>query len=69
MKRTFVTVFALLLIVALGCVSAWAQATAQISGIVKDQSGAVMPSETRRNELLDERESAFQDFIKQVISK
>jgi carboxypeptidase family protein len=44
MKRTFLTVFTVLLIVSVGSVSAWAQATAQISGIVKDQSGAVMPS-------------------------
>jgi len=32
-----------LLIVMLGCVSAWAQATAQISGTVRDASGAVLP--------------------------
>ena len=32
-----------LLIVVLGCVSAWAQATAQISGTVRDASGAVLP--------------------------
>ena len=31
------------LVVALGCAMAWAQATAQISGTVKDQSGAVLP--------------------------
>src|SRR5437667_2658556 len=28
---------------AIGCGSVWAQATAQISGTVKDQSGAVLP--------------------------
>src|SRR5215475_12255514 len=32
-----------LLIFVLGCVSAWAQATAQISGTVRDASGAVLP--------------------------
>jgi hypothetical protein len=32
-----------LLISALSCASIWAQATAQISGTVKDQSGAVLP--------------------------
>src|SRR5215471_4225259 len=32
-----------LLILVLGCVSAWAQATAQISGTVRDASGAVLP--------------------------
>src|SRR5881409_4000547 len=32
-----------LVIAALSCSSVWAQATAQISGTVKDQSGAVLP--------------------------
>ena len=32
-----------LLITALSCTAVWAQATAQISGTVKDQSGAVLP--------------------------
>src|SRR5215468_4837545 len=32
-----------LLIFVLGCVSAWGQATAQISGTVRDASGAVLP--------------------------
>ena len=31
------------LILALTCTTIWAQATAQISGTVKDQSGAVLP--------------------------
>src|SRR5438067_6549108 len=43
MKRTIVTGFAAFLLVVLGSVSLWAQATAQISGTVKDQSGAVLP--------------------------
>ena len=40
MKRIF-----LFLVIVLGaeCVSVWAQATAQISGSVRDQSGAVLP--------------------------
>jgi len=33
----------LVLISVVGCTAAWAQATAQISGTVKDQSGAVLP--------------------------
>src|SRR5262245_17334733 len=33
----------ILFILALGCASLWAQATAQISGTVRDQSGAVLP--------------------------
>jgi hypothetical protein len=32
-----------LVIAVLSCASIWAQATAQISGTVKDQSGAVLP--------------------------
>src|SRR5436189_2564204 len=32
-----------LVITALSCTAVWAQATAQISGTVKDQSGAVLP--------------------------
>jgi carboxypeptidase family protein len=42
MKVVFACLSALLL-VALSCVSLWAQATAQISGTVKDQTGAVLP--------------------------
>src|SRR5437879_4645845 len=42
MKRTlFVLVAALFVVV--GCANVWAQATAQISGTVKDQTGAVLP--------------------------
>ena len=43
MKRTFLTIFVALLISSISCVSAWAQATAQISGTVRDQGGAVSP--------------------------
>jgi hypothetical protein len=42
-KRTFITVFIALFALALSCVSVFAQATAQISGTVRDQSGAVLP--------------------------
>src|SRR5689334_16840089 len=35
--------FGMILIISLGTVNAWAQATAQISGAVRDQSGAVLP--------------------------
>jgi hypothetical protein len=43
MNRLVVTLWATLLFTVFGCGSAWAQATAQISGSVKDQSGAVLP--------------------------
>src|SRR5438874_2366433 len=43
MKRILITSFFALLISATMCGSAWAQATAQISGAVQDQSGAVLP--------------------------
>src|SRR5947209_4374465 len=43
MKRTMLLAFSGLIIVLLACSSVWAQATAQISGTVKDQSGAVLP--------------------------
>jgi carboxypeptidase family protein/TonB-dependent receptor-like protein len=43
MKRTFVFVLSALLILDLTCAMLWAQATAQISGTAKDQSGAVLP--------------------------
>ena len=43
MKRALTIVFIALLISAISCGSAWAQATAQISGTVRDQSGAVLP--------------------------
>ena len=31
------------LVILIGCALTWAQATAQISGTVRDQSGAVLP--------------------------
>ena len=43
MKRTSVALIVVLLISVVSCVDVWAQATAQISGTVKDQSGAVLP--------------------------
>ena len=43
MKRIIISVSIVLLISVIGCSSAWAQATAQITGSVKDQSGAVLP--------------------------
>jgi carboxypeptidase family protein/TonB-dependent receptor-like protein len=43
MKRTFFVLIAATLLVASISVDLWAQATAQISGTVKDQSGAVLP--------------------------
>ena len=43
MNKSITTAFAALLLVVLGCASLWAQGTAQISGTVKDQSGAVLP--------------------------
>src|SRR3954467_7689078 len=43
MKRPISTACAALLLVVFASVSLWAQATAQISGTVKDQTGAVLP--------------------------
>src|ERR1041385_3625185 len=43
MKRILIGFLATILICTLGCASLWAQATAQISGTVRDQSGAVLP--------------------------
>src|SRR5213592_432629 len=43
MKSMLAAGLAALLITSLMCISLWAQATAQISGTVKDQSGAVLP--------------------------
>ena len=43
MKRVLFSVLAGLLVCAGTCVEVRAQATAQISGTVKDQSGAVLP--------------------------
>src|ERR1700675_1459587 len=42
MKQTLCVLFAALFVVA-GSANVWAQATAQISGTVKDQTGAVLP--------------------------
>ena len=43
MKRIVLYISIALLVSVLGCSSLWAQATAQISGTVKDQTGAVLP--------------------------
>jgi Carboxypeptidase regulatory-like domain/TonB dependent receptor len=43
MKRVITSLFCVLFVFLLACSSVWAQATAQISGTVKDQSGAVLP--------------------------
>src|SRR5438093_12697508 len=43
MKRIWIASFMVLLVSAMTCGSVWAQATAQISGAVQDQSGAVLP--------------------------
>src|SRR5262245_55730730 len=43
MNRIFRLTIAALMICALSSASVWAQATAQISGTVKDQTGAVLP--------------------------
>src|SRR5438270_11826683 len=43
MRRICCSGFGSLMMVLLACSSVWAQATAQISGTVKDQSGAVLP--------------------------
>ena len=43
MKRIATRVLIVLLLSFLACASVWAQATAQISGTVKDQTGAVLP--------------------------
>src|SRR6266540_6821023 len=43
MKRTFSVVLGVVFISVFSCCVAWAQATAQISGTVKDQTGAVLP--------------------------
>jgi hypothetical protein len=43
MKRTLMALFTGLFVSLITCGSVWAQATAQISGIVRDQSGAVLP--------------------------
>src|SRR5437870_6420452 len=43
MKRIIVCALGAFVICALVCNAAWAQATAQISGTVRDQTGAVLP--------------------------
>src|SRR5438445_7813228 len=43
MNRICLCISTTLLVLALGCSPLFAQATAQISGTVKDQSGAVLP--------------------------
>src|SRR6185503_8789074 len=43
MQRIFSYVWNGTLILSLGCTDVWAQATAQISGTARDQSGAVLP--------------------------
>src|SRR5262252_5701618 len=43
MKRILYLVFGGVFAVALACGNVWAQATAQISGTVRDQTGAVLP--------------------------
>ncbi len=43
MKRVLFTIFAVMFVLVLTRGNIWAQATAQISGTVKDQSGAVLP--------------------------
>src|ERR1051326_8793664 len=43
MKRNLITAFVALLIGSWTCMHAWAQATAQINGIVRDATGAVLP--------------------------
>ena len=43
MKRNVFAVFVGMVIFIVGCVDVWAQATAQISGSVRDPSGAVLP--------------------------
>jgi hypothetical protein len=43
MKRALFTIFAGIFVLVVTCGDIWAQATAQISGTAKDQSGAVLP--------------------------
>src|SRR4026207_449902 len=43
MRRIVFVIFAASLMLVLSCAQIWAQATAQISGTVRDQSGAVLP--------------------------
>jgi carboxypeptidase family protein len=43
MRRIILSTFAGMLILSMTCTKIWAQATAQIAGTVKDQTGAVLP--------------------------
>jgi hypothetical protein len=43
MTKTIFHVFAALFLLVVACTNGWAQATAQISGVARDQSGAVLP--------------------------
>src|SRR2546425_8344803 len=43
MERVYILLFLAFFIVRMACGNVWAQATAQISGAVQDQSGAVLP--------------------------
>ena len=43
MNKSLITLSSGLVVLILTCAIVWAQATAQISGTVKDQSGAVLP--------------------------
>src|SRR2546426_2904671 len=43
MKRLIFTMFAAMFVLVFSCGDIWAQATAQIAGTVRDQSGAVLP--------------------------
>src|SRR3954470_8153013 len=43
MKRHFTVFLSVFLFAVVGCAIVWAQATAQIHGTVRDQSGAVLP--------------------------
>ena len=43
MRGTFFSLAAVSIVIALGSTSAWAQATAEISGAARDQSGAALP--------------------------
>src|SRR5216117_3017378 len=43
MKKAIFSILAAMLVLALTCGDMWAQATAQITGTVKDQTGAVLP--------------------------
>ena len=43
MKRVLFTIFAGMFVYVITCADIWAQATAQITGTARDQSGAVLP--------------------------